>query len=197
LSGATASNALAYRWLIELNRGPTFDVDGHEAKAIARRARTQRIFKMSRPYTTVGASLASRRCRSRPLHALWLGGIRRLVYLIPPIESCSPVMYSLRASTVQKAPVVNAVKAQANSDAKAVASALKTPGKSSLEHGIGAIQQISSIVSTVPSVLTGCSLLLALIQYIFIEQRWRKRSINEFRADLAVASDAMKKWLGA
>lgn len=108
-----------------------------------------------------------------------------------------PVMYSRRASAVQKAPVVNAVRVQVNSDAKAVASALKEPGKSSLEHGIGAIQQISSIVSTVPKVLTGCSLLLALIQYIFVKQRWRQRSIDEFRADLTAASDALKKWRGA
>ncbi len=34
---ATASNALAFPRLIELNRGPTLDVDGHKTKAVARR----------------------------------------------------------------------------------------------------------------------------------------------------------------
>jgi hypothetical protein len=105
-----------------------------------------------------------------------------------------PAIYATRAAEARKTPVGEAVKVQLITDRQNVAKALNEPGKSNIERGKGALEQLSNAISIVPKALTGCSLLLALIQYIFIKQRWRQRSLDGLRDDLAIAAETFKNW---
>lgn len=104
------------------------------------------------------------------------------------------IMYAIRATESHHSTVVVAVKSQLTTDRDRVRKALDEPGKSSIERGKGALDQLSETISVVPKALGALSLLLAFIQYAFLQQRWRQRSIDVLRGDLAAAAESLRDW---
>jgi hypothetical protein len=138
-----------------------------------------------------------RRIRSleRPLRGFVLS-YKPAVFLFVVSLIVAPVMYVKRASDNHQTPVATALKTQIDVDRSAFKAALDQPAKSGPERGIAAIGEVSNAVSTLPKALTAVSLLLGLVEYIFLGQRWRQRPISDLRGDLTAAAESVRKWLG-
>jgi len=107
-----------------------------------------------------------------------------------------PIGYAYRASTVTGKPAGEAVKTQLAADKTAINRELRQPDKSGVEKTIAVAEHIMKAITLVPNLLVGLALLLSLIQYLFITQRWRQGGVDGFRKDLLNASEGVKKLVG-
>jgi hypothetical protein len=58
-------------------------------------------------------------------------------------------------------------------------------------------EHVRKAITLVPNLLVGLALLLSLIQYLFVTQRWRNGGVDGLRKDLLDASKSVKALVGA